>query len=334
MFTKSPPGKSLAEVIPQLAAEWHPNLNGDLTPHDVFPGSDTRVWWQCPECGHEWETALNKRAKRGQGCRKCAAARTAKAQATPRPGQSLAERKPQLAAEWHPTLNGDLTPADVVPGSTARVWWRCSACQFEWPSPVYRRGRQGAGCRECSNVRGGILRATPKPGQSFADIYPDVAAEWHSTLNGDLKPTDLKPASNKKVWWQCDEGHEWKVSPSNRRRGEQCPECAEVQRHLTKSTPKPGQSLADLNPDIAAEWHPTENAPLTAADVNPGSKKKRWWRCKTCGHDWQTEPDKRTRRGDGCPKCRYARVSRTKSTPKPGESLAEKKPWRPNGIQR
>ena len=107
---------------------------------------------------------------------------------------------------WHPTLNGDLTPADVVPGSTARVWWRCSACQFEWPSPVYRRGRRGAGCRECSNVRGGILRATPKPGQSFADIYPDVAAEWHSTLNGDLKPTDLKPASNKKVWWQCDEG--------------------------------------------------------------------------------------------------------------------------------
>lgn len=149
-----------------------------------------------------------------------------------------------------------------------------------------------------------------------------------------MTSSDLKPNSQKKVWWQCNQGHEWLVAPCYRRRGERCPKCAERQRRLTKSTPKPGRSLADLSPDIAAEWHPTKNSSLTAADVNPGSRTKRWWRCRDCGHDFETSPDKRTRPGDGCPKCRYKRLSRTKATPKPGESLAEKDPdleaeWHP-----
>jgi predicted metal-binding protein len=334
MRRKPPPRRSLADRVPEVAAEWHPSLNGDLTPSDVFAGSAERFWWQCATCGHEWETKLEKRVKQGQGCRKCAAARRAKAQATPKPGQSLADLMPELASEWHPTLNPDRTPSDVVPTSGALIWWLCPRCRHEWRASVYRRSI-GIGCRKCAAVRTGVLRATPKPGESFADQYPDVAAEWHRTLNGDLKPSDVKPASNKRVWWQCAQGHEWSVSPSNRRRREQCPECAEVQRSLTKSTPKPDQSLADLHPDISAEWHPSKNAPLTAADVNPGSKAKRWWRCRTCGHDWKTDPDKRTSRSYGCPNCRYARSSVTKSTPKPGESLAEKMPelaaeWHPD----
>jgi hypothetical protein len=241
---------------------------------------------------------------------------------------------PQLAAEWDRTKNVGLTPADVLPGSSERVWWRCSACGHRWATTVNSRARRGSGCQKCWHVRGGILRATPKPGESFADLHPEPAAEWHPTLNGDLKPSDVKPASNKRVWWQCEQGHEWQVPPCDRRRGERCPKCAERQRSITKSTPKPGRSLVDLNPDIAAEWHQTKNAPLTAADVNPGSKTKRWWKCRNCGHEWETDPDHRTRSKRGCPGCARAKISRDKSKPGPGESLAEKLPdlaaeWHP-----
>lgn len=192
MFTKPPPGDSLAEVLPDLAAEWHPTLNGDLTPFDVLPGSDAKVWWRCSKCQWEWEITVYKRGKQGRGCRKCSAARRAKVQATPKPGESLAETNPELAGEWHPDRNGDLTPADVLPGSSAKVWWRCSTCGFEWSTAVRSRGQRGTGCRNCGYVRRGILRATPKPGQSFADLHPDVAAEWHPTRNGDLKRSKAK----------------------------------------------------------------------------------------------------------------------------------------------
>jgi Probable Zinc-ribbon domain/Protein of unknown function (DUF559) len=175
---------------------------------------------------------------------------------------------------------------------------------------------------------------TPQPGQSFADLFPDAAREWHPTRN-DHGPTDVKGGSNKRVWWRCNEGHEWFVAPVNRRNGEKCPECSKRLSAIKRSIPKPGQSLTDLFPDIAAEWHATKNAPLTAADVNPGSKTPRWFKCGKCGRVWETQPDHRTRRGDGCPgMCRSERQSRTASKPKPGESLAEKLPalaaeWHP-----
>lgn len=330
---KPKPGQSLAEVRPELAAEWHPRLNGDLTAYDVRPGSNAEVWWLCSRCGHEWQTKVFKRGTQGRGCPPCGIARRAASAAMPDPGESLAEIAPAIAAEWHPTRNGDLTSSDVRAGSGRTVWWLCAKCQYEWQTTVYRRA-QGTGCRQCWFVRKAILRATPKPGNSFGELFPGPSAEWHPTLNGDLSPNDFKPGSHKRVWWQCAEGHVWEVSPSNRRRGERCPTCAELQRSITKSTPKAGQSLADLHVEIAADWHPSKNAPLAAGDVNPGSKTPRWWLCRTCAHEWRTDPDHRTRRGDGCPKCRYARLSRTKSTPKPGRSLAETHPtlageWHP-----
>ncbi|WP_371824597.1 zinc-ribbon domain-containing protein [Mycolicibacterium sp. TY81] len=56
-----------------------------------------------------------------------------------------------------------------------------------------------------------------------------------------------------------------------------------------------------MRPDIAAEWHPTKNAPTTAADVNPGSKKPRWWLCGKCALSIShQEPGERMpRRGNG-----------------------------------
>jgi predicted nucleic acid-binding Zn-ribbon protein len=252
----------------------------------------------------------------------------------PPPGKSVQDVMPPLAAEWHPTLNGDLTPADVLPGSSANVWWRCSACGHEWRTTVSSRGRRGSGCRKCWFIRKGVLRSTPKPGQSLQGVHPDVAAEWHPTMNGGVKPTDVRPASNKRAWWRCKEGHEWSVPPCDRRRGERCPTCADIEGAIKKSTPKLGQSLQDLRPDLAAEWHPTRNDPLTPSDVNPGSKTRRWWRCRSCGHDWQTDPDHRTRRSHGCPSCAPKKQGITSSTPKPGESLGEKMPelaaeWHP-----
>jgi predicted metal-binding protein len=136
------------------------------------------------------------------------------------------------------------------------------------------------------------------------------------------------------VWWQCDQGHEWFVPPVGRLRGEQCRECANRLGAVKRYTPKPGESLLDLYPEIAADWHPTKNAPVTAADVNAGAKTRRWWKCRTCGWEWRTDPDHRTRSKRGCPGCARAKLSRDKSKPGPGESLAEKLPelaaeWHP-----
>ena len=96
----------LASQEPALAAQWHPERNGPLTPDQVVCGSTRRVWWQCGS-GHVWAASVKSRAA-GAGCPYCAGRRIS-------PGENdLATLYPALARQWHPTKNGGLTPAAGV----------------------------------------------------------------------------------------------------------------------------------------------------------------------------------------------------------------------------
>ena len=107
-----------AEQRPELLTQWDAARNGALTPDDVSPGSEKRVWWRCGK-GHQWQSTIGSRARLGTGCPYCTGKR-------PIPGETdLLTKHPALAAQWHPTKNGALTPRDVTAGSMRRVWWRC-----------------------------------------------------------------------------------------------------------------------------------------------------------------------------------------------------------------
>jgi Probable Zinc-ribbon domain len=45
---------------PDIAAQWHPTRNGALTPESVSYASHKPAWWLCPDCKHEWQTAIAK----------------------------------------------------------------------------------------------------------------------------------------------------------------------------------------------------------------------------------------------------------------------------------
>ncbi|MCR8666237.1 zinc-ribbon domain-containing protein [Aestuariibaculum sp. M13] len=204
---------SLATLNPNLAKEWHPTKNDNLTPYDVGIGSSTKVWWKCSKGeDHEWKTTVVHRTN-GKGCPICSGHKVAKS-------TSLATLKPDLAREWHPTKNGNLSPYDVSPGSSKKVWWVCPKGEgHEWEAMVNNRTK-GSGCAVCVNQ-------TVVDSNCLENVDPELAKQWHPTKNGNLKPKDITFGSTKKVWWQCPKGknHEWKTSPSRRRLGTGCPFC-------------------------------------------------------------------------------------------------------------
>lgn len=63
--------KDLASLYPEIAAQWDPEKNGDLSPEQVLPGSGKRIYWIC-EAGHSWQTAVYHRTE-GHGCPICSA---------------------------------------------------------------------------------------------------------------------------------------------------------------------------------------------------------------------------------------------------------------------
>lgn len=275
---------SLRALRPDLAAEWNSEKNGALTPDDVTPGSNKKVWWRCSQdASHHWLSMVNNRSK-GNGCPICSGQSVT-------PTTCLQAVRPDLAAEWNHQKNGDLTPESVGAGSGRTVWWRCSVDQsHEWRAAIYSRSK-GRGCPMCSG-----RVATPKT--SLRAVRPDVAAEWHKTRNGAVTPDDVTPRSGKKVWWQCevDPTHEWQATVSGRTGGSGCPIC-------TGQIPSPTTSLRALYPDLAAEWHPEKNGNLTPDDVRPGSGQIVWWVCSVdSSHEWKTKILHRSR-GSGCPMC-------------------------------
>ena len=115
----------MASKYPNLAAEWHPTKNGELTPATVTWGSNKKVWWLCPKCGYEWQAVINKRTSIGEQCPCCGPI----AKQIKVGFNDLNTTHPNLAAEWHPTKNGELTPKSVTFGSNKTVWWILSYLQ-------------------------------------------------------------------------------------------------------------------------------------------------------------------------------------------------------------
>lgn len=275
----------LASVNPELAAQWHPTKNDDLTPEMVSANSKNRVWWQC-EKGHEWQALVYAR-NQGTGCPVCKSLKLRRVIA----GKTdLASVNPELAAQWHPTKNAVLTPETVTAGSNEKVWWQCEK-GHEWQASVYDRNH-GTGCPVCNGPK--YRRVIPGK-TDLASVNPEVAKQWHPTKNGDLTPKDVTAKSNQYVWWLCEEGHEWRTQVFQRHKSG-CPVCARK-----KQAPQFFTSLSTI-PELASQWHPKKNSPLTPSDVRVNSMQKVWWLCDK-GHEWQATVYARKAKGTGCPHC-------------------------------
>ena len=62
----------------------------------------------------------------------------------------------------------------------------------------------------------------------FSEVRPNLAREWDYERNKPLTPADIETGSDKKVWWQCPQGHKYRESPSSRYMFENsCPICYE-----------------------------------------------------------------------------------------------------------
>ena len=297
MATSKPKKGPISITHPDLVKEWDFEKNAPLTPADVTYGSNRRVWWKCVQCGNEWISQVQNRAK--HNCPICAQNERNRARINNwiEKYGSLADSFPTLAKEWDYDKNSPLTPKDFTRGSSSRVWWKCSLGHV-WKTSISNRTKAGTGCPYCANKK--VL-------VGFNDLgttYPLISKEWNYEKNYPLTPSDIVPGSNKSFWWMCEKGHEWKVSANDRTQGHNCPFCSKEkaanQSAVTKRL-KTG-SLLDVNPSLAKEWHPTLNSSKTPAEVNPKSGKKFWWLCPICANSWEATVAKRAH-GRGCPYC-------------------------------
>jgi hypothetical protein len=274
--------KPLSQVSPELSEEWHPSKNGDLKPSDIAPFSHKKVWW-LGKCGHEFSSEVASRML-GRGCGYCSGQKVLIG------FNDLATTRPDVAAEWHPTLNTPLLPTEVTSGSTAKKVWWLGKCGHHWQSTPAAKSNQ-RGCPYCSG------QAVLEGFNDLATTRPDVAAEWHPTLNSPLLSSEVMAGTySKKVWWLGKCGHHWQSTPGSRCEGSGCNVCA------SKELVAGVNDMGSTHPILAKEFDHQLNSPLKPSDVFAGTNTKLHWVCPL-GHKYSTSGNKRTVRGDGCPIC-------------------------------
>ena len=305
----------LQTMNPMLAKQWNYVKNKNLKPTQVTANSGLKVWWCLPyddpitgkHFDFEWTDSIAHRNS-GRGCPYLSG------QAVWEGFNDLKTINPKLAAQWHPTKNGNLKPTQVTANTERKVWWLFSYddtitrkhFDFEWQASILNRN---SGRSNCPYLSGKLVL------EGFNDlqtINPELAAQWHPNKNGDLKPIQVSVSTMKKVWWlfPYDDpvtgnhyNFEWQASISSRNnRGTCCP-------YLSGKKVFTGfNDLSTINPKVASQWHPTKNGNLKPTQVPVNSNKKVWWLLihtdlKTGQHfefEWKDTINHRNN-GRGCP---------------------------------
>ena len=270
---------------------WHPTKNGDPKPSQVSDRTAKRTWLQCPTCGYEWRESLRGTRKESRKCPSCHGGR---GHYLAKGSNDLGSKRPDVARQLDPELNGGLCAEGLHAHAGAMVWWR-GPCGHVWRERVSMRSmRVDDSCPYCKNRK--LLRGF----NDLATAYPELVAEWDFERNGDLRPTDVIASSNKRVWWKCGEGHEWSGLVANRaRRGKADPGCPYCSGRKVLAG---FNDLAATHPGIAAMWHPRMNRRLKPAGVQAVSRKPAWRRGE-CGHVYQMAVRDGVRAKPGC--CPY-----------------------------
>lgn len=197
---------------------------------------------------------------------------------------SLAAVHPELIVEWS-DRNLPLTPDSVTFGSNKKVWWK-GTCGHEWETSVKARSN-GEKCPICSGAR--VVTGI----NDLSTLKPKLASEWSE--KNEIKPTEVSIGSHKKVIWQCKQGHEWTATVKSRTiNGTGCPYCSH------NKVLAGFNDLATVFPDVAAEWSDRNEKKPT--EVTAFANSKIWWKCKTCGYEWNTLISTRSY-GSKCPCC-------------------------------
>lgn len=376
------PSTSLASKRPDLSLFFDDNLNPNSSLTSLSPSSNQKIYWRCPEHpDFSWRMSPNQITRRSYVCEKCArsSGSLSISHLPPLPSESLAYRNPEIAAELHPEINGDLKVENLYSKSSRRVWWRCSVnYSHVWITSVSNRTNGSRKCPFCSRKRTSplnsikencpqvyecvnnelnqqikledvsigstkhslwticsqdarhVFQATPNrlttgfkrsgrvpcpfcdgkqviPEESFGARFPDLIHEWDEVLNvktsddsgrSELNPFTVSPNSHQKVWWRCSSGidHIWKSSIKSRT-NYGCPYCKGQKVSLSTS-------LAKTFPRIAQEWSLNRNGDLSPETVFGKSGRKIWWECPISeDHTYVARISDRTIHGSGCPHC-------------------------------
>lgn len=336
---------------PSLLAQWNYEKN-KVNPSEVAAHSTMLYWWRCPMCGKLEHNSPDHKyyAKVCWECGNKVQGIERRKSEVRRKG-SFEDKFPHLAKDWHPTLNGNITPYDVTSGNSEYFYFKCQY-GHTYRTTVTERVSRHAGCPICSTwLRTSFAEQTISfylsqvisvmPNHKIDDIEFDVylpelssAIEydgmfWHSfdnkvrmdshkdeySLSHGIRLIRVKEAEHNEDRGDIiyakrrNTDFKWLISLLIEKLGIRTSVDVDIERDtptiLSRVKPtKKENSIAEKRKDLLPYWDKDANYPINPEMIAVRSHFKFSWKCPQCGHEWKDAPITVTQRKGICPKCR------------------------------
>ena len=278
----APGYNDLRTMRPDIACEFDEARNSGLTASDIAPGdSDVDYFWLCPQ-EHSYLATASNRTSANSTCPVCLN-RLIQAGIN-----DIATTHPEIVSELHPSCLAQGVASTEGAGSLASVDWLCAE-GHEYTMRICDRAKR-PGCPEC------LTGLRHQSDSRLPQTHPGLSRQWHSTLNGKLKPADFSRGSSHEAFWVCLNGHPpYKQRIERRTAGYKCPVCSN--RKVATGI----NDIATTAPLMASEFQSHQNTPADVTRVFAGTKEY-WWKCVAHGHILRQSGARRLL-SRGCPKC-------------------------------
>jgi hypothetical protein len=163
---------------------------------DKYKGINQKLKWECNVCGYSWHS-IPKSVIKGHWCPNCAG----------RPAYSIEQMK-KIAAE----KSGSCISKKYI-NNHSKLVWECSKKHIFKMSP--NAVKSGQWCPKCRRIQSANKRRA-----TIEEMY-QIALERNGKC---LSTTYIK--SNRKLLWECADGHQWEATPNSVKLGSWCPICS------------------------------------------------------------------------------------------------------------
>ena len=176
---------------------------------------------------------------------------------------TLDQTHSHLAAEWHPTLNGNDKPEHFTKGSHKKIWWQCPKYMEDvYQAYIYNRAnnKEATNCPYCD-------------GKKIADrnclftTHPHLMDEWSE--KNIISPKNISAGTDKKAFWICKNcNNEYLSSIYHRANGHGCPYCPNNSKKISN------KNSFLINGVLSTNWIWSSNNNLTPDKVSYKSDNK------------------------------------------------------------
>ena len=166
--------------------QWS-DKNGDVKPRQVFKSANTRYWFNCVTCCHEFKVALNDVTGHNSWCSYCANQKICENEDCKTCFEkSFASHK---RSQYWSKKNGDVKPRQVFKSSSTKYWFD-SDCGHQFNSNLNNVTGLNSWCPICVNKTEKKLYEQLL--QSYPNIISQFRADWcKSQITSHILPFDF-----------------------------------------------------------------------------------------------------------------------------------------------